>query len=106
MSVRIVDALPPEGTVMGRGRLTWTPLGAISVQAADRLTEELNPFTEENTIVVDFETPGVKVITPGDGWVRKSGLGVETMVPAGVTVSVSAAECVMPVGLVPMILNG
>ena len=103
--VRIDEALPPAGIVTGVGRLTAMPSGATPVQSADKLTEELNPFTEENTIVVDFETPGVRVITSGEGWVRKSGLGVETKVPAGVTVSDSAVVCDKPVGLVPIMAN-
>jgi hypothetical protein len=67
VSVRVEDALPPGGTVTGLGRVTVTPLGAIPLHAADKLMEELNPFTEENTIVVDLDTLGVKVITAGDG---------------------------------------
>ena len=65
--VRVEDALPPAGTITGLGRLTVTPLGAVPLHAADRLMEELNPFTEENTIVVDLEILGVKVITAGEG---------------------------------------
>ena len=106
VSVRIEDALPPAGTTTGLGRLTVTPAGAVPVQAAERLTEELKPFTEENSMVVDFETPGVKVTTSGDGWVRKSGLGVETRVPAGVTVNSSPVECDKPLGLTPVTING
>jgi hypothetical protein len=67
VSVRVEDALPPAGTVTGLGRLTLTPLGAVPLHAADRLMGELNPFTEENTIVLDLEILDVKVITPGDG---------------------------------------
>jgi hypothetical protein len=86
--VRVEDAVPPAGRVTGLGRLTVTPSGAVPVQAADRLMEELKPFTEENTIVVDFATLGVKVTTAGEGWVRKSGFSEETrMVPEGVTIN-------------------
>jgi len=99
-------ALPPAGIVTGIGRLIVTPSGATPVQAADRLTTELNPFTDENTTVVDLETPGVRVITEGEGWVTKSGLGAETVVPAGVTTSCNAAACAKPLGLVPMMLSG
>jgi len=56
--------------------------------------------------VVDFETSGVKVIISGDGCVRKSGLGVETMVPAGSTVNSSPVECDEPLGLTPVTMNG
>jgi hypothetical protein len=65
--VSVEDALPPTGTVTGLGKLTVTPLGAVPLHAADRLMGEVSPFTEENTIVVDLEVLGVKVITPGDG---------------------------------------
>jgi len=106
VSVRIEDVLLSAGTVTGLGRLTVMPSGATPVQSADRLSVELNPFTEEKTTVVDFETLGVRVITPGDGWVTKSGYGVDTIVPAGVTVSSSPAVCDKPLGLVPIISNG
>ena len=97
MRVRTEDALPPAGTVTGAGRLTVTPAGAIPVQAAARLMGELNPFTDENIIVVDFETSGVKVITAGEGWVMKSGLGEATRtVPEGVTINRRVAECDIP----------
>jgi len=105
VSVRIDDALPPANTVTGLGRLTAIPSGAMPVQAADKLTVEPNPFTEENTMVVDFDTSGVSVNTAGEGWVRKSGLGLETTVPAGVTVSHRAVLCDKPVGLVPITVN-
>lgn len=94
VSVRIEDVLPPAGTVTGVGRLTVIPSGATPVQAADRLIVELKPFTDEYTRVVDFDTSGVKVMTAGEGWLRKSGRGVEKTVPAvpaGVTVSQRAA---------------
>ena len=67
MIVRVEDALPSAGTATGPGRLTATPLGTVPLQAAPRLTEEPNPFTEVNTIVADAEVPGVKVNTAGDG---------------------------------------
>ena len=73
MIVRVEDALPPAGTVTGPGRFIVTPLGAVPIQAVVRPMEELNPFTDESTIVVDAETPGAKVIMAGDGWVMKSG---------------------------------
>lgn len=109
VSVRVEEALPPAGTVTGLGRLTEMPFGATPVQAADRVSVELNPFTEEYTIEVDFERSGVKVIVAGEGWLRKSGSGEERMVgavPAGVTVTESAALCVRPVGLLPIMMNG
>ena len=65
--VSIDDALPPANTVTGLGRLTAIPSGAMPVQAADKLTAELKPFTEENTMVVDFDTSGVSVNTAGEG---------------------------------------
>ena len=86
--VRVEDALPSAGTVIGPGRLTTTPLGIAPVQSAPRLTEELNQFTEVSTIVADAAVPGVKVITAGDGWVTKSGIitGARTVgTPAIVT---------------------
>ena len=73
--VRVEDALPPAGTVTGLGRLTVIPSGTTPVQTADRVTEELNPFRDESAMLVDFATSGVKVITAGEGVVRKSGLG-------------------------------
>jgi hypothetical protein len=95
--VRDEDALLPAGTVTGVGRLKVTPAGAVPVQAAVRLTEELNPFMDENIIVVDFETAGVKVITAGEGWVMKSGLGEATRtVPEGVTINRRVAGCDIP----------
>lgn len=106
VSVRVEDALPPAGTVTGLGRFIVTPSGAAPVHAADRLMEELNPFTDANTIVVDLDTLGVKVSTPGDGWVRKSGLGAETTVPRGVTINWRPAECDRPLGLMPVKVNG
>jgi len=104
--VRIEDALPPAGTVTGLGRLTVIPAGADPVQAAVRLMEELNPFTDDSTIVVDFETLGVNVTTPGEGCVKKSGVGeVAMIVPEGVTISWSVATCVMP-PLIAFTVNG
>ena len=67
MSVRVEEALPLAGTVTGLGRLTVTPLGTTPVHPAVRATVELNPFSDENTIDEDLATPGVKVITAGDG---------------------------------------
>jgi hypothetical protein len=64
--VRAEDALPLAGTATGLGRLTVTPVGATPVHVATRLTNELNPFTDESTMVVDFETSGVKVTTAGE----------------------------------------
>lgn len=91
------DALPPAGTVTGLGRLIEIPAGAVPVQEAARLTEELNPFTDESTTVADFETPGVKVITSGEGWVTKSGFGeVTTTAPEGVTINRRVVECEIP----------
>ena len=95
--VRVGDTVPLAGTVTGLGRLTVTPSGAAPAQAAARLTEELNPFTDVSMIVVDFDMSGVRVISPIDGWVTKSGLGDEaTTVPEGVTINWSLAECVIP----------
>jgi hypothetical protein len=65
--VRVEDALPSAGIVTGPERLTMTPSGAVPVQAAPRLTVELNPFTDESIIVEDTETPDAKLITVGDG---------------------------------------
>jgi len=67
VSVRVEDALPSAGSVTGLGKLTETPSGATPLQAAERPTEELNPSTDANTIVVDFDTSGVKVMTAGEG---------------------------------------
>ena len=106
VKVRMEVAVPPPGIVIGVGRLIMTPSGATPVQAADRLTTELNPFTDENTTVVDLETSGVRLTTEGEGWVTKSGPGVERIVPAGVTTSCNAAACAKPLGLVPMMLRG
>jgi hypothetical protein len=104
--VRIADVLPPAGTATGLGRVIVTPLGAAPIHAADRLIEELKPFSDDNIIVVDLETPGVKVMTPGEDWVEKSGVGeVATMVPEGVTISWSVATCVMP-PLIAFTVNG
>jgi hypothetical protein len=64
---RVADALPPAGIATGLGRVIVTPLGAEPLHAADRLIEELKPFTDDSTIVEDFETPGVRVMTPGEG---------------------------------------
>jgi len=44
-----------------------TPSGAVPVQAAPRVTVELNLFTDVSIIVEDTETPGAKLITVGDG---------------------------------------
>jgi len=89
--------LPPAGTVTGVRRLTVTPSGAAPLQAAVRLTEELKPFSDESIIVVDFEVPGERVISPVDGWRIKSGFGDDaTTVPDGVTINWSFAECDIP----------
>ena len=86
--VRMEDAVPSAGTVTGLGRLMVTPEGETPVQAASRLTDELKPFMDASTKVVDFETAGVKVTTAGEGWVRKSGFGEDArIVPDGVTIS-------------------
>ena len=90
VTVRIEDALPPAGTVTGLGRLTVTPFGTSPVHAADRLMVPLKPFADAKTIVVDLETLGESVKTAGEGWVRKSGLGVATSVPDWSTVNWSA----------------
>jgi hypothetical protein len=95
--VRVEEALPPAGTDTGLGRLTATPSGAVPVQAPVRLTEELNPFTEESIMVVDLEVSGVKVITAGEGWLRKSGFDdATTTVLEGVTINCRVAECDIP----------
>ena len=65
--VRIADALASAGIVTGLGRVMVTPLGAAPLHAADKLIEEPNPSTDDSTIVVDFETLGVNVMTPGEG---------------------------------------
>jgi len=65
--VRVGDTLLSAGTVTGLGRLTVTPSGAAPLQAASKLTEDVKPFTDESTIVVDFDMPGVRVISPVDG---------------------------------------
>ena len=65
--VREGVTLLPAGTVTGLGRFTVTPSGAAPLQAASRLTGEVKPFTDESTIVVDFEVPGNRVISPVDG---------------------------------------
>jgi len=80
--VSVDDAVPPAGTVTGLGRVKATPAGATPIQIAARLTDELNPFMDESSIVVGFETSGVNVTATGEGWARKSGLGVERAVPA------------------------
>ena len=64
--VRIADALASAGIVTGLGRVIVTPLGAAPLHAADKLIEEPNPSTDDNTTVADFETLGVKVTTPGE----------------------------------------
>lgn len=95
--VRVEDALPSAGTVSGLGRATVIPSGATPLQAAERVTVELNPFTEESRIVVDFATSGVSCTTAEEGWVRKLGFGGETiMVLEVVTISWSVAECFNP----------
>ena len=97
VSVRVEDAAPPAGTATGLGRLTETPFGATPVHAVARLTVALKPLMDASTMVVDFETPGVKVTTAGEGWVRKSGFGdVARMEPDGVTISCRVAECDIP----------
>ena len=65
--VKVEDVLPLVGTVTELGRLTVIPSGAAPLQAADKLTEELKPFTDESTIVVDFEVPGERVNSPVEG---------------------------------------
>jgi hypothetical protein len=44
-----------------------TPFGAGPLHAAERLIEELKPFTDDRAMVVDFETLGVKVMMAGVG---------------------------------------
>jgi hypothetical protein len=85
--VRTEEALPPDGTLTGLGRVMVTPVGTAPDQEAVKLTAELKPFTDETTIVVDLETPGVSVTTAGAGWVTKSGAADEMMVPEPVTIS-------------------
>jgi len=65
--VSVEDAVPPAGTVTGLGRFTETPYGCGLVQAADKLTVELKPFTEVRSIVVAFASPGVNVTTAAEG---------------------------------------
>jgi len=65
--VRVDVTLPLVGIIAGLGRVTVTPSGAAPFQAAARFTEELKPFTDESTIVVDLEVSDVRVISPMDG---------------------------------------
>jgi len=67
VTVRVEEALPDDGTVTGVGRVTATPSGAAPLQPAVRLTVEMNPSTEESTIVAELDMPGVRVTTVGDG---------------------------------------
>jgi hypothetical protein len=46
-----------------------TPTGAAPLQAAERLTVEVNPSREERSIVADCDTSGVRLTTAGEGWV-------------------------------------
>lgn len=89
----VEEALPPAGTITGLGRFTVTPSGAGPLQAAVKLTEELNPSTDERTIVADCDSPDVRVNAAGEGWIveaiEKSGTatGARTDgVPAMVTI--------------------
>jgi len=61
--VRVDEAVPPAGTVTGLGRLTDTPVGAVPLQAADRLMVELKPSIDESVIVEDCAALGGRVIT-------------------------------------------
>ena len=67
VKVRVESALPLVGTVTGVGRLTVTPSGAVPLQEAVKLTEELKPFTDETRIVADLAVSGVRVNSPVDG---------------------------------------
>ena len=103
--------MPPAGIVTGLGRFTVIRSGETPVQAAERPTLELKPFTDENTIVVDCVVDGASVIAAEVGCVRKSAPGEEAMAtdpdpPKGVTVKSSVAVCETPIGLVPITVNG
>ncbi len=50
MSVDV--AVPPEGGVIGPGKLIVTPDGAMPIEEYARATGELNPF-DEATVIVD-----------------------------------------------------
>jgi len=67
VSVSVEDTVPPAGIVTGLGRLTETPYGGGLVHAADKLTIEVNPFTDVRRIVVALVRPGVKVKPAAEG---------------------------------------
>ena len=92
--VRVVEALPPAGTVTGLERLTVTPDGAGPDHSAERLTVELSPSVEERRIAAEPDMSGIKVTAAGEVWmmallIAKSGTatGARTVgVPTIVTV--------------------
>jgi hypothetical protein len=97
VSVSVDDALLPAGTITGLEMFAVTPDGAVPIQVAARLMDELNPFSEDSVIVVDFARLGVSVIMAGETSVAKSGLGVvPSRLPEGVTINWRVAECDMP----------
>jgi len=93
VSVKVVDVPPLAGIVRELGRFTVTPSGAAPLQTTSTLTEEVNPLTEETSIVDDSDMSGDKLISvSGNGWaielIEKSGTvtGARTgRVPAMVT---------------------
>jgi hypothetical protein len=52
LTVSVDVAVPPEGGVIGPGKLIVTPDGAVPTQEYVRATGELNPFVEP-TVIVD-----------------------------------------------------
>jgi len=67
VKVKIDVALPSVGTATGLCKANVTPFGATPDQAAERLIDELNPFSDENTMDVDRDWDGVRVTTAGLG---------------------------------------
>ena len=67
VKVKIEVALPPAGTFTGLCKADVTPFGVTPDQAAERLTDELNPLSDESTMDVDRDWDGVRVTTAGLG---------------------------------------
>lgn len=87
LTVNVDVAVLPDGGVIGLGRPNVTLLGADPTHEGDKVTAELNPFTDVTVMTAVLLAPWFSATVAGDDPIVKSGTA------AGSTVRVNVAEC-------------
>lgn len=92
-TVSVEVAVELEGGVIGLGRVTETPVGAVPIQEYVKSTDELNPFIEVTAMVEVPATPGLIESDEGVAATEKSGgAPVVVVVTVGAIVNVRGVE--------------